>query len=251
MDIGFVYYWHVHDYRAAADWIQHAAGQPNAPNWLRPLAATMLVHGQDRASARFLWQQIGQSEEDWLRRAAARALLQLDALDQIDRLEPIVMRSPPPPGTEWSWLYLARRGALRGIPIDPVGRAVSSRSRHGPRHRVRHVAAVPDAGHHPAGSAVTPRRDAADAGGPAGARVRQLLQRLHPPHSARPVAQSSRLALPGVRLRAAVVRQHPGTQFRDPGRQVPAVPAAHQRPVSHRGAAHVRHLRAALCSYSA
>jgi hypothetical protein len=116
-----VYYWHVHDYGAAADWIQHAAGQPNAPNWLRPLAATMLVHGQDRASARFLWQQIGRSEEDWLRRAAARALLQLDALDQIDRLQPIVMRSPPPPGTEWSWLDLARRGVLRGIPIDPSG----------------------------------------------------------------------------------------------------------------------------------
>ena len=33
-DIGFVYYWHLRDYKAAAEWFQRAAEQPGAPNWL-------------------------------------------------------------------------------------------------------------------------------------------------------------------------------------------------------------------------
>ena len=33
-DIGFVYYWRLHDYKTAAIWFQRAAAQPNAPNWL-------------------------------------------------------------------------------------------------------------------------------------------------------------------------------------------------------------------------
>ena len=47
--------------------------QPNAPNWLEPVAATMLIEGGDRASARFLLQQILQSEEAWLQRMARAA----------------------------------------------------------------------------------------------------------------------------------------------------------------------------------
>ncbi|HEX6973707.1 MAG TPA: hypothetical protein VF147_04860, partial [Vicinamibacterales bacterium] len=122
MDIGFVYYWHVQDNKAAAEWMQRASAQEGAPVWLKPLAATMLVHGQDRASARMMWQQIAQSQEDWLRQAAARALLQIDALDLIDRIQPIVDRAgPPPSGEPYSWEWAVRRGGLRGVPLDPTG----------------------------------------------------------------------------------------------------------------------------------
>ena len=120
-DIAFVYYWHLRDYHAAAEWFKRGADQPNAPNWLAPMAATMLTHAEDRTSARFLWRQIAQSEEEWLRRSASRALMQIDALDRIDQLQPIVMRVLPPPGEGFSWGSLVRRGALRGIPIDPAG----------------------------------------------------------------------------------------------------------------------------------
>jgi tetratricopeptide (TPR) repeat protein len=121
MDIAFVYYWHLRDYRSAAQWIQRAAQQDHAPNWLPPIAATMLIHGEDRASARFLWQQIAQSGEAWLRRSAARALLQLDALDAIDRLQPIVHRYTPPPGGSYSWRAIVERRLLPGVPLDPSG----------------------------------------------------------------------------------------------------------------------------------
>ncbi|MFL6280135.1 MAG: hypothetical protein ACJ731_08495 [Vicinamibacterales bacterium] len=120
-DIGFVYYWRLRDYQSAALWFQRAAAQPNAPKWLAPLAASMLVHGNDRAAARFLWQQIAKSEEPWLRRNAERSLLQLQALDQIDQLEAIARTYAPPGGEQYSWIGLVKRGVLRGQPVDPVG----------------------------------------------------------------------------------------------------------------------------------
>jgi hypothetical protein len=119
LDAGFVNYFHLHDYHAAADWFARGSRLPNAPNWLLPLSAAMLTRGNDRASARFLWQQLLGSEEAWLRRNATRALAQLDALDQIDRLEAIVRKYPPPEGQSWSWAVLIRRGVLPGIPVDP------------------------------------------------------------------------------------------------------------------------------------
>jgi tetratricopeptide (TPR) repeat protein len=120
-DIGFVYYWHLRDYKEAAGWFQRAAAQPLAPNWLKPLAASILVQGQDRASARILWEQIAKSEETWLRRSAERALLQLDMLDTIDRIDAAIRRVPLSPGERYSWAMLARRGGLRGVPLDPTG----------------------------------------------------------------------------------------------------------------------------------
>jgi hypothetical protein len=119
-DIGFVYYWRLRDYQTAALWFQRAAAQPNAPNWLKPLAASMLARGQDRAAARFLWQQIAQSEEAWMRRNAQRALLQLDALDQIDQLQNAVNRFPPADG-RFSWKDLIDRRVLLREPFDPTG----------------------------------------------------------------------------------------------------------------------------------
>ena len=90
-DIGFVYYWWVHDYRTAADWFNRASQVPGAPWWLRSLAATTLAEGGDRRSSRTMWEVIHQSAEiDWLRRDAERRLSQLTALDQIDALQNLV-----------------------------------------------------------------------------------------------------------------------------------------------------------------
>jgi hypothetical protein len=120
-DIGFVYYWTVGDMQAAAEWFRRAAAQPGAPNWLQPLAASILLERGDRASARFLLQQILLSEQEWLHRMAARGLLQVDALDALDQLQAIVARHPPGAGEPHSWEGLVRRGLLRGVPVDPTG----------------------------------------------------------------------------------------------------------------------------------
>ncbi|MGH9371265.1 MAG: tetratricopeptide repeat protein, partial [Vicinamibacterales bacterium] len=120
-DIAFVYYWQLRDMPAAAEWFRKAAAQPGAPNWLEPMAAAMLVEGGDRASARFLLQQILKSDQVWLQRMAARGLMQVDALDGIDLLRQRVAAYPPPAGQPYSWEWLLRRGVLRGIPTDPTG----------------------------------------------------------------------------------------------------------------------------------
>jgi hypothetical protein len=120
-DIAFVYYWHLRDMEAAARWFRLAASQPGAPNWLEPVAATMLIEGGDRASARFLLQQILRSEEAWLQRMATRGLLQVEALNAIDQLQVFVRKSPPPEGTPYSWDWLIRSRGFRIVPRDPTG----------------------------------------------------------------------------------------------------------------------------------
>ncbi len=120
-DIAFVHYWQFQDPKAAAVWFRKAAAQPGAPSWLEPVAASMLIEGGDRASARFLFQQLMKSEERWLREMAGRTLLQLDALDFLEKLRPVIARNPPPPGTPYSWQWLIGRGALRGVPVDKTG----------------------------------------------------------------------------------------------------------------------------------
>jgi hypothetical protein len=83
----------------------------------------MLAKGGDRASARTLWSQLAQTaEQEWLRSAGRRALLQLDAEDAIDLLEPRVHRFFDMNGRfPDSWNELVRAGLLRGIPLDPTG----------------------------------------------------------------------------------------------------------------------------------
>ena len=120
-DIAFVHYWQLRDMQAAARWFRMAAAQPNAPDWLEPVAANMLIQGGDRLSARVLLREILKSEEAWLRNMAARGLMQMDALDMIDDLQRFVTTNPPPPGEPYAWDLYVRRGVLRMVPRDPTG----------------------------------------------------------------------------------------------------------------------------------
>ena len=122
-DIGFVHYWWRHDYRAAAQWFEQASRVTGSPWWLRSLAAVTLTEGGDRRSSRIIWEAIWQSAEtDWLRRDAARRILQLKALDQIDDLQKTVDTLGARTGhpiTAWDALLQAR--LVPGIPVDPGG----------------------------------------------------------------------------------------------------------------------------------
>lgn len=103
-DLGFVYYWHLRDYRTAADAFQRAAAMPGAPSWLRPLAAVTLAEGGQRSGSRALWQQLAQADEEWLRDAAQLRLAQLDAMDLID-----------------AWRGARDAGLRPALPLDPSG----------------------------------------------------------------------------------------------------------------------------------
>jgi len=133
LDIGFIYYWYgsghqdaAADFTAAAQWFDRAAAMPDAPVWLRPLAAVTHAQGGDRAAGRRMLAELAQSEEIWIRRAAERGLHQLHALDDIDALQGAVDRyttmAQTPPS---SWADLVRANLLRvpgnAAPADPTG----------------------------------------------------------------------------------------------------------------------------------
>jgi tetratricopeptide (TPR) repeat protein len=122
-DIGFIYYWHLHDYERAAEWFKRGGDLPGAPWWLRTYAAVMLTRGGDRAASRAMWVQIGQSEEsEWLRSTAHMRLAQLDALDQIDILRNTLQEFTKRSGrAARSWDELVSAGLLRHVPPDPSG----------------------------------------------------------------------------------------------------------------------------------
>jgi hypothetical protein len=125
LDIGFVYYWNLHDYKTAADWFRRGGELPGSPWWLRTYAAVMTARGGDRQTSRFMWQQIGQeATNDWLRNTAQMRMMQLDALDEIDQLKRAAAeyknRKNKLP-ERWSDLIAA--GLLRHEPVDPSGTA--------------------------------------------------------------------------------------------------------------------------------
>jgi len=123
LDIGFVYYWRLSDYKKAAMWFQRGGDRPNGPWWLRTYAAVMLAKGGDRPSSRFLWQNFYETaDNDWMKQNAERRLLQLDALDQIDKLQVIVREYQRRRGElPRSWSDVVVAGLLPAEPLDPLG----------------------------------------------------------------------------------------------------------------------------------
>jgi hypothetical protein len=120
MDIGFVHYWWLHDYKAAAGWFDRASHLPGAPWWLNSMAATTLAQGGDRASSRRMWESIHESaDNDWLRGSSERALRQLQALDDIDQLQAALDRAAKESGITPG---ASRAIRLNGkIIVDPTG----------------------------------------------------------------------------------------------------------------------------------
>ena len=122
-DIGFVYYWNVHDYQRAADAFKRGAAVAGAPWWMQSLAATTLVKGGDRGASRLLWKQIYETaNNDFARNAARTKLQQLDAIEVIERLQQkvdAVVRRMDAQVTDWGPLISS--GTIPGVPLDPAG----------------------------------------------------------------------------------------------------------------------------------
>jgi tetratricopeptide (TPR) repeat protein len=116
-DIGFLHYWFGQDYRRAAEWFERASAMPHAPAWVGPLAAITRAQGGDRRGARQLLESLAASPEAYVRAAAERGLLQLQALDAVDELRGLVdafeVRTGGLPG---GWADV-----LPGVPVDPAG----------------------------------------------------------------------------------------------------------------------------------
>ena len=130
-DIGFVYYWWLHDYQGRGSGSTAPAScRARPPGWRR-WRPTTLAEGGDRQSSRFLWRQL---HGDQRRRTGfarnARAAPRAARCDGHDRpAEPAVAdaswRASGRPPQTLAELVAGER--LRGVPLDPTGDAVRPR----------------------------------------------------------------------------------------------------------------------------
>jgi tetratricopeptide (TPR) repeat protein len=122
-DIGFVHYWWIRDYQEAARQFELASQLPDAPLWLRTMAAVTLAKGGDRAGARKLWTELyATADVAWLRRAAENRLQQLQAMDELDAIGAIAGRFIARTGrAPMAWSDLIAAGLLPAVPVDPAG----------------------------------------------------------------------------------------------------------------------------------
>lgn len=121
-DIGFVYYWWLRDYQKAAEWFLKGAEQPGAAEWLKPLAATTLATGGLRETSRQMWTQLLNSDMTFIRSQAELRLAQLDAMDTIAAVTPVLQRFiDREQRIPRSWQELAAAERLARVPADPTG----------------------------------------------------------------------------------------------------------------------------------
>ena len=122
-DIGFVNYWWLKNYAEAARQFDLGSRMPDAPEWLRTMAAVTLARGGDRDAARKLCSEMLEAADlDWMRRAAVYGLQQLRALDDLDGLRARVGRVTELTGASpRTWDAVIAAGLLTGVPIDPSG----------------------------------------------------------------------------------------------------------------------------------
>ncbi len=121
-DLAFTHYLYTGDFGAAADWFKRAAAMPGAPEWIGPLAAITAARGGDRQGARQMLDELAATHENYIRQAAARAIVQIDALERIDAVEQQVARFRAAEGRDpSSWAEMISARVIPGVPLDPAG----------------------------------------------------------------------------------------------------------------------------------
>lgn len=123
-DVGFVYYWDLKDYAAAARAFQAGSERPGAMEWMRALAAKVAAQGGELATSRFLWSEIArQAGNEQMRKNAEDHLLALQATEEIAKLaEVVALYNSGQERPARSFQALVAAGYLRAVPRDPSGK---------------------------------------------------------------------------------------------------------------------------------
>lgn len=122
-DLGFLYYWRLKDYPAAAAAYLEGSKIPNAPSWMKIMAALVAQRGGSIETSRIIWTQIYNSTQDKnVRDRAIRTLRGLRALEDEETLDGLAQQYK----NRWghfpaSSSDLRDAGLLRGNPVDPEG----------------------------------------------------------------------------------------------------------------------------------
>jgi hypothetical protein len=122
-DLGFLYYWRLKDYPAAAQAYLEGSKIPDAPSWMRIMAALVAQRGGSIETSRMIWTQIYNSTQDKnVRDRALKTLRGLRALEDEQTLDGLAQqyknrfRHFPASSAD-----LRDAGLIRGNPVDPQG----------------------------------------------------------------------------------------------------------------------------------
>jgi len=122
-DLGFIYYFELHDYRQAAEVFLEGSKKPGAMIWMKAFAARISEKGETLETSVMLWSEIYNSTSDPSIKKNAKIHLQLlrarADCEQLNKLAAeYKKRTGRPPGEVRD---LVNAGLLPGVAVDPVG----------------------------------------------------------------------------------------------------------------------------------
>lgn len=122
-DLGFLYYWRMRDYSDSAATYLQASKLPNAPLWLKMMAARVAQKGGSLETSRMIWSQLYESTQNRLvKKRAGEMLRGLKAQEDEAQLNELATEYQKRFGhLPSSMADLREAGLLRGIPMDPDG----------------------------------------------------------------------------------------------------------------------------------
>ena len=122
-DLGFLYYWHLRDYEKASAAYLQGSKIPNAPTWLKMMAAQVAEKGNSFSNSLAIWSELYETtQNEKVKKSAFQHLRSLHALQGTFELNKLSERYRKQYGSyPASMKQLYERGLLRGLPQDPAG----------------------------------------------------------------------------------------------------------------------------------
>ena len=122
-DLGFLYYWSLKDYTNAAAAYRQASKNPDAPVWVKYMAARIAQRGGSLETSRIIWSELYESTRDPnIKKNAARQLQSLKAQEDEEHLDQLAKEYKERFGRyPESIEELISAQLLAGEPVDPSG----------------------------------------------------------------------------------------------------------------------------------
>ncbi|MGH9436213.1 MAG: hypothetical protein ACRD06_09475 [Terriglobia bacterium] len=122
-DLGFIEYWDLHDYAAAARIFKAGSERPGAEIWMKTLAATVAAKGGEIRTSQVLWSQVYRTAKNGaVKKSALEHLAALKAGQEMQTLDGILSAYQKREGrAARSFQDVVAAGLLAGMPRDPSG----------------------------------------------------------------------------------------------------------------------------------
>jgi tetratricopeptide (TPR) repeat protein len=122
-DLGFLYYWHLKDYEKASAAYLQGSKIPNAPSWMKMMAAQVAEKGNAFSNSLAIWSELYETtQNEKVKKNALQHLQSLHALQDTFELNKLAEQYRKQYGTyPASMKELYERGLLQGVPLDPAG----------------------------------------------------------------------------------------------------------------------------------